>query len=128
MYDTEHSGEGRGLLVDRRSDWEGQYLAGSLPGWIPLGLDGALHQPRYLSNSGRLFFDSPDQLVPGASNGKEDVYEYEPNNTGSCTLENGCVGLISSGSSQQESAFLEASENGENAFFTTAQPLVEHRP
>ncbi len=124
VYDTEHSGEGRGLLVDRRSDWEGQYLAGSIPGWIPIGLDGALHQPRYLSNSGRLFFDSPDELVPDASNGKEDVYEYEPGGTGTCTLQAGCIGLVSSGSSEQESAFVEASENGDDAFFVTALPLV----
>ena len=79
VLDTPFSGEGLGLVVDRRGDWLGQYLAGSIPGWTPLGLDTATHQPRYLSNSGRLFFNSPDQLVPQATNAKEDVYEYEPN-------------------------------------------------
>jgi NHL repeat len=124
VLDTPLSGEGLGLVVDRRGDWLGQYLAGSIPGWTPLGLDTATHQPRYLSNSGRLFFDSPDQLVPQASNAKEDVYEYEPNDVGSCSEPQGCVSLISSGSAHQESAFLEASENGDSAFFVTAQPLV----
>ena len=124
VHDTPQSGEGNGLLVDRRGDWSGQYLAGSIPGWIPLGLDGAIHQPRYLSDSGRLFFDSPDQLVPQATNGKADVYEYEPQGVGSCAQESGCVTLISSGIAQQESAFLEASEDGDEAFFITAQPLV----
>ena len=124
VLDTPFAGEGLGLVVDRRGDWLGQYLAGSLPGWTPLGLKGATHQPRYLTDSGRLFFNSPDQLVPQASNGKEDVYEYEPNHIGSCTQTEGCLSLISSGTAQQESAFVEASENGDSAFFVTAQPLV----
>ena len=124
VHDTPDSGEGNGLLVDRRRDWLGEYLAGSIPGWTPLGVGGAIHQPRYLSDSGRLFFDSPDQLVPQAGNGKEDVYEYEPEGVGSCPQAGGCVSLISSGSAAQESAFVEASEDGEDAFFITAQPLV----
>ena len=124
VHDVEHSGEGIGLLVDRRGDWSDEYLAGSVPGWTPLGLDGAVHQPRYLSESGRLFFDSPDQLVPQAVNGKEDVYEFEPDGVGSCARREGCLSLISSGSAGQESAFVEASEDGSNAFFVTAQPLV----
>ena len=124
VLDTPFAGEGLGLVVDRRGDWLGEYLAGSIPGWTPLGLDTATHQPRYLSNSGRLFFDSPDQLVSQAANAKEDVYEYEPNHLGSCAQSEGCVSLISSGSAQQESAFVEASEDGQDAFFVTAQPLV----
>jgi hypothetical protein len=35
----------------------------------------------------------------------------------------GCVGLISSGTSTKESAFLDASENGSDVFFLTASPL-----
>jgi hypothetical protein len=124
VLDTPFSSEGLGLVVDRRGDWLGQYLAGSIPGWTPLGLDTATHQPNYLSNRGRLFFNSPDQLAPQATNAKEDVYEYEPNGIGSCTRSQGCVSLISSGSARQESAFVEASENGDSAFFVTAQPLV----
>lgn len=124
VLDTPLSGEGVGLVVDRREDWTGQYLAGSVPGWTPLGIDGASHQPRYLSDTGRLFFNSPDQLVPQATNGKEDVYQYEPAGVGSCAEQDGCVSLISSGTAAQESTFLDASENGDNAFFLTAQPLV----
>lgn len=62
--------------------------------------------------------------MPQATNGKEDVYEFEPPGVGSCSEAQGCVSLISSGSAKQESAFLEASENGDDAFFLTAQPLV----
>ena len=124
VLDTSLAGEGLGLVVDRRGDWLGEYLAGSVPGWTPLGIKGAVHQPRYLSNNGRLFFDSPDPLVPQAVNGREDVYEYEPSDVGSCSEPQGCVSLITSGASHQESAFVEASENGDDAFFVTAQPLV----
>jgi WD40-like Beta Propeller Repeat len=127
VFDTQLSGEGFGLLVDRPEIWRERWLAASIPGWdfnITNGEPSALYQSRYLSNSGRLFFDSPDQLVAAASNGKEDVYEYEPDRTGSCASSAGCVGLISSGTSQQESAFLDASENGEDAYFATAAQLV----
>ena len=36
----------------------------------------------------------------------------------------GCVGLISSGVSGEESAFFDASENGDDVFFVTAAKLV----
>ena len=53
------------------------WLAGSVPGWDHLD-NTSTYQPRYLSDSGRLFFDSPDGLVPQDTNKLEDVYEYEP--------------------------------------------------
>jgi hypothetical protein len=99
--------------LDRLRAGLAAFLAGSVPGWdynITNASTSALHQPRYLSDSGRLFFDSPDQLVPQATNAKEDVYEYEPEGVGSCGYSSGCIGLISSGSSIQESTFLDASE------------------
>jgi hypothetical protein len=122
------SGEGIGLLVDRPALWEGRWLAGSIPGWTARHLEQAEYQSRYLSDSGRLFFNSADDLVPQDTNGKEDVYEYEPKGTDGCfsaglAAESGCVGLISSGSSSRESAFLDASENGDDVFFLTAAVL-----
>ncbi len=127
VFDTQIGGEGLGLLVDRPETWQNRWLAGSIPGWtsdITGAQPSALYQPRYLSDSGRLFFDSPDDLVPQATNHKEDVYEYEPESVGSCRYSGGCVGLISAGSSTQESAFLDASENGDDVFFLTAAQLV----
>lgn len=124
VLDTERSGEGNGLLVDRPAAWKGHWLAGSVPGWTPLAVSVALYQSRYLSNEGRLFFNAADGLVPQDKNGKEDVYEYEPTGVGGCEGAPGCVALISSGISAQESAFLDASESGDDAFFVTAQPLV----
>ncbi len=128
VFDTTQSGEGVGLLVDRPEIWHERWLAGSIPGWDfnrnYSSTASALYQPRYLSDSGRLFFDSPDALVPSDTNGKQDVYEYEPNSVGTCESSGGCVGLISSGASEHESVFLDASENGNDAFFMTTSPLV----
>ena len=120
------------LLVDRRRVWDGRWLAGSIPNWTAINLINALYQSRYLSNSGRLFFDSPDALVPADVNGKEDVYEYEPEGVGTCgqtreTLSEksgGCVELISPGTSSEESAFLDASADGGDVFFLTAAQLA----
>jgi hypothetical protein len=125
VLDTEEAGEGLGLLVDRREVWLGHRLAGNIPGWTAQSLSSALYQSRYLSDNGRLFFNSPDDLVPQATNGKENVYEYEPTGVGSCeSSSGGCVALISSGSSGKESAFLEATPTGNDVFFLTAAQLL----
>jgi hypothetical protein len=124
VFDTEQSGEGLGLLVDRVGAWEGHWLAGSLPGWTQSSAQQAFYQSRYLSDTGRLFFDSAEPLVPAAENGKENVYEYERPGQGSCAGPSACVALISSGTSAQESAFLDASASGGDAFIVTASPLV----
>jgi hypothetical protein len=108
------------------------WLAANIPGWTKDETSRALHQSRYLSDSGRLFFNSRDPLVPQAVNGTWDVYEYEPPGVGSCSASNstfsahtdGCVGLISSGTSESESAFLDASESGGDVFFLTKSRLA----
>jgi hypothetical protein len=127
VFDAEPSGENRGLLVDRPEIWRGHWLAGSIPSPafnITDARPSALYQPRDLLDNGRLFFDSPDDLVPAADNHLEDVYEYEPGQVGSCTSSSGCIGLISSGSASQEAVFLDASESGEDVFFMSAAQLV----
>ena len=124
VLDAEGVGEGLGRLVDRRKVWFGHWLAGNIPGWTPENITSALVQSRYLSDEGRLFFNSPDGLVPQASNQKENVYEYEPSGLGSCvSASGGCVSLISSGTSGQESAFIEATSDGSNVFFVTEAQL-----
>ncbi len=127
--DTEKSGEGLGLLVDRRLIWgrEGHehWLAGNIPGWTSQSLTSASFQSRYLSDEGRLYFNSPVNLVPAATNGKEDVYEFEPTGVGSCqSLSGGCISLLSGGSSDHESAFMEATPDGSNVFFLTDAQLL----
>jgi phosphodiesterase/alkaline phosphatase D-like protein len=129
VLDTENSGEGLGLFVDRRLVWgrEGheRWIAGNIPGWTAESLTSALYQSRYLSDQGRLYFNSPDSLVPAAVDQKENVYEYEPNGVGSCqSSSGGCVSLLSDGSSEHESAFLEATPDGSNVFFLTESRLL----
>jgi hypothetical protein len=129
VLDREAAGEGSGLLVDRRLVWGApgheHWLAGSIPGWTAQSLVSALYQSRYLTDKGRLFFDSPDELVPAAGNHKENVYEYEPSGVGSCeSATGGCVALLSSGESPRESSFLEATPDGSSAFFLTAAKLL----
>jgi hypothetical protein len=148
--------EAQGALLmegDRGTIWpHGTMLAGFLPGWDPYMQGNALYQPRYLSDSGRLFFDASDGLVPKDVNGTWDVYEYEPENVPegsryacSASAANagdvyeparayeangasgeapaGCVALISSGGFKGESVFLDASESGGDVFFLTAAKL-----
>jgi DNA-binding beta-propeller fold protein YncE len=125
VLDAENVGEGLGLLVDRRKVWLGHWLAGSIPGWTAESLVNALIQSRYLDDDGRLYFTSPDDLVPAATNHKEDVYQYEPSGVGSCqSATGGCVSLISSGNSPKESAFIEATPDGSNVFFVTEAQLL----
>jgi hypothetical protein len=129
-YQTIFANEGTWLTTD--------WLAANIPGWTTYSFQGGpRYQQRYLSDSGRLFFNSNDALVPQDVNGTEDVYQYEPlgavNGEGKpqCTQASatfsersgGCVALISSGSSSEESGFLDASENGSDVFFLTSAKL-----
>jgi hypothetical protein len=137
-----------GSLVGSDDVWGGEaWVSGLVPGWTPFEAGNALFQSRFLSDSGRLFFDSDDALVSGDVDGTEDVYEYEPVGVGGCGLGAvsssvvfkgergfvgeggvgvegaGCVGLISSGSGSEESAFLDASGDGSDVFFLTQARL-----
>jgi hypothetical protein len=83
-----------------------------------------LPQPRYLTNEGRLLFDTRDSLSPfDTNNGVEDVYQYEPQGIGSCKREGGCISLISAGNEPDDSNFLAMDPSGANVFFTTRDQL-----
>jgi hypothetical protein len=139
VFDTRNAGEGEGLLVDPLSRiWEGHWLAGSIPPWTALTRREAPYQSRFLLDTGRVYFDSADSLVPEDSNkrvetipgegeqevGVEDVYQYEPEGQGSCQAGAvACVSLISSGTDTHESAFVDASASGNDVFFVTSQSL-----
>jgi hypothetical protein len=131
-YFTLEPGSG-GLAGGPRGIWPAHaWVAANLPGTTAPLLGEARQQPRYLSDSGRLFFNSSDALVPQDADGTEDVYQYEPPGVGGCSAANstfssrseGCVGLISSGTSAEESAFLDASEDGGDVFFLTYVKLA----
>jgi hypothetical protein len=140
-------------LVDPAQTWQGKTLAGSIPSWTRSNLAETFYQPRYLSDSGRVFFDAATGLVPADTNGREDAYEYEPESAegGTCNSSTqsgseiyeqqpetegeptgeghagvaaGCVALLTSGTNSEESAFLDASVSGEDVFVLTASSLT----
>jgi hypothetical protein len=66
------------------------------------------------SDGSQVFFDSSSPLVPQATNGMRNVYEWE----------NGHVYLISSGRSGIDSYILDSSASGGDVFFTTSEGLA----
>jgi hypothetical protein len=67
------------------------------------------------ADGSRVFFDSPDRLVPRDVSGQRNVYEWE----------NGTLFLLSSGTSSSASFYLDSSESGGDVFFATVDELVK---
>jgi hypothetical protein len=110
-----------GQLVCASCDPSGAPPVGEavLPGSV---VPGSVH---LLSDDGsRIFFDSPDALVPGDTNGRFDVYEYEQTGTGSCQSAPGCIYLISGGRAEEDTWVSGSSANGDDVFFVTREALV----
>ncbi len=134
------AGKLAGAGIGTPSKLEEGGVASSIPAWHRL--PPIQYQARYLSDSGRLFFNSESALVPQDVNNAQDVYEYEPagilgtEGEPQCTSASvtfsersgGCVSLISSGISAQPSAFLDASEDGSDVFFITNSRLAVQDP
>jgi sugar lactone lactonase YvrE len=121
--------------VDPHSSWSQRWVAAILPApQESAPTDGlAFHRPRVVLDNGRVFFNAIDALVSADSNGEWDVYQYEPTGVGDCTSASegaaiarsagGCVSLISSGTSEEEASFIDASESGDDVFFLTPARL-----
>lgn len=95
--------------------------------WVnTTGWESSTVQQRYLLDDGRLYFESEDPLLAQATNGRMNVYEYEPDGVGQCSAagSGGCLYLISTGEASGESYFADASSSGRDVFFTTNQQLV----
>jgi len=87
---------------------------------------------RWISEGGeRVFFDSDEALAAQDTNGVQDVYEWErpaagPEPGDSCTstasafsaTDDGCVFLLSGGTSPTPSYFIDADASGSDVFFT----------
>ncbi|MBK5219104.1 MAG: hypothetical protein JJE35_04875 [Thermoleophilia bacterium] len=112
----------------------------NVPYWaaaqIPIA-EGQTYTSRILSADGnRVFFESFQPLVLADNNAKQDVYEWQEAGAGSCDeadltydpASGGCVSLISSGESPQDSELLDASASGSDVFFTTTSSLVAQDP
>ncbi|HSS33125.1 MAG TPA: hypothetical protein VLL27_07580 [Solirubrobacterales bacterium] len=99
----------------------------SIPGALVNGT-AAAYRPRALSaDGGRLFFDTGDALIKADTNSRLDVYQWERQGEGDCSLSPGCVRLISGGRGEGGS-FLDASADAADAFFLTGDSLVGADP
>jgi hypothetical protein len=121
-----------GLVGGNGNIWPtDQWLAGVVPGLEQYESSRGLYQPRFVSESGRVFFDAFGGLVSGDVNGVVDVYEREPAGVGDCSAGSagfgaggGCLGLVSSGRGAGESVFVDASASGGDVFFLSGERLV----
>lgn len=99
----------------------------TIPGALANGQGAAAthsYKPRALSADGRrVFFETRDALVLSDANLARDVYQWEAQGKGSCTRPGGCVALISAGLAGT-SSFVDASSEGDDAFFLTDRSLV----
>ncbi len=68
------------------------------------------------ADGSKVFFSSPDALVPADTNGRYDAYEYD--------VGTGRVALLTSGRSTTDSYFVNASADGSDAFVITRERLV----
>jgi hypothetical protein len=117
---------GQPLLLPYSADGSTTYGAGrgGAAAWLTTAESG-MYEPRSLTGDGsRLFFNSFDALVPADTNGKQDVYEWVAQGTGGCARADGCVRLISSGTSPQISELVDSAADGRDVFFTTSSSLV----
>ncbi len=84
--------------------------------------------PTWISEDGsKVFFDSAEPLVSADTNGVQDVYEWEREGAGGCTVgtdDGGCVHLLSGGTSESASWLIGASADGEDAFVITRARLT----
>jgi hypothetical protein len=115
LYDAETGG-----LVCASCNPSGARPVGpaNLPGVLFRTQPFASYRPRDLLAGGALFFDSRDALVSGAVGGQRNVYEFE----------GGGVHAVSNVAGGYESFFLDASPDGENAFFASADRLLPEDP
>ena len=119
-------------LLTYRSNPSEFWGAAQIPAW-----PSSLHSSRAVSEDGnRVFFESHDSLVLADTNGKVDVYEWEAPGTGTCKADegefvksaDGCISLISSGQSPEDSEFIDANADGSEVYFLTGESLVTQDP
>ena len=127
-----------GRLLDKSFSIPGNVLKTSVwaAAWIPGWEHQSLAQRLLADDGSRVFFNSYDALVPGDTNGAQDVYQWERPGSGDCIeasssfseRNGGCLTLISSGQSPQLSEFIDATPNGDDVFFSTGSSLIRPDP
>jgi hypothetical protein len=133
LYGPSDGGPGDLTCVSCNPSGERPRGDAAIPGSRPNGTGGDaidVYEPRVLSADGnRVFFESADSLAAQDTNGGVvDVYEWETDGEGTCLRPGGCVQLISGGRDQAPSYFLDADEDGGEAFFLTAASLYPPDP
>ncbi len=99
--------------------------AGGTRGALPDTSSWGDYETRWISeDGGRVFFDSLAALVPQDTNGKLDVYEWERLGAGGCIEVEGCIYLLSEGTSVDNSYLADASVSGDDVFIVTRAQLV----
>jgi len=112
------------------TEFNTHYFDQPIGGFIPTSRSVAGEQPLVISEDGdKVFFDSGEPLLPTATNGWLNVYEWERAGTpgGSCpegAPGGGCVYLLSSGTDPENSYLIGADASGDNAFFVTRAQLT----
>jgi hypothetical protein len=79
-------------------------------------ISNAGFRPRFLSDSGQVFFSTADPLVAEDTNGVLDAYEFDP--------ATGEASLLSTGTGKDPATFTDASASGADVFIVTRQRLV----
>jgi DNA-binding beta-propeller fold protein YncE len=107
LYDAE-----TGKLVCASCDPTGARPVG--PANLGEPRNGGLYRPRVLTADGTLFFDSYDALVPHASDGLQNVYEFQ----------DAQINPISNVAGGFPSFLLDASASGGDVYFATSDQLL----
>ncbi|MEX2447892.1 MAG: hypothetical protein WD404_04010 [Solirubrobacterales bacterium] len=130
-YENKHPESGEPLLEVFRYDAAADELscASCKPDGTPMRAGAAIKSPsnpgltpswrnrypqQHVSENGQVFFETADALLPRDSNGRRDVYQYA----------DGELTLISSGTGESGSHFLDATPDGTSVFISTAQRLL----
>jgi hypothetical protein len=115
--------------MGREDETRKPFISAKIPGWR----QGPLYEQRALSDDGdRVYFESFDRLAAADTNERLDVYQWRAPDTGECDTgdasfsdrNGGCVDLISTGASDTDSHFIEATPDGKTVFLRTTQRLV----
>jgi len=99
-------------------------------GYLPASYQDKFMEHFISDNGDRVFFDSERPLAPSDTNGREDVYEWERNGTGSCPASSpggaqpGCIYLLSGGQSTDNSFLIDSDAEGDNVFFDSRGQLA----